>query len=267
MSSKHASSIKYAHVALTSARERLHERAALLGRLGFLAIVLLIFAELWKTIAQGNSLGGRRQTDFVWYLAVTEWIMLSLPPLHLEVEAHVRTGRVATLLPQPISYVGFVFAKGFGELAVRLATLGPAAFLLAWLLTGSGPPSGMALLGALPFGLVAASLLLTSYVVLGLSAFWLEDATPAYMVWQKLAFVFGGMFVPLDVYPTWLRDIATFTPFPSLLYGPAQLAVGAGDASDWASLALRLFLWGSVSVAVLAFVHRRALRALEVGGG
>jgi ABC-2 type transport system permease protein len=259
--------IKYAHVALTSARERLHERAALVGRLGFLCIVLLIFSELWNTIGATSSLGGRRQTDFVWYVAVTEWIMLSLPPLHLEVEAHVRTGRVATLLPQPISYVGFVFAKGFGELLVRLATLGPTAFLLAWWLTGKGPPSGFALLGVLPFGLVAASLLLASYVALGLSAFWLTDANPAYMVWQKLAFVCGGMFVPLDVYPRWLQDVSAFTPFPSLLYGPARLALGGGDFSAWSSLALRLCLWGFVLVATLAFVHRRALRALEVGGG
>ena len=110
MSSPRASFVKYAHVSITSAREGFRERAGIVGRLGFLSIILLIFSELWSTIAATSSLGGRRQADFVWYLAVTEWIMLSLPALHLEVENHVRTGRIAYLLPQPISYVGFVFA-------------------------------------------------------------------------------------------------------------------------------------------------------------
>ncbi len=97
---------------------------------------------------------------------------------------------------------------------VRLATLGPAAFLLAFLLTGSGPPSVTTLLAALPLGVVAASLLLTGHLMIDLSAFWLQDAMPAYLVWQKLAFVCGGLFVPLEVYPEWLQRASAFTPFP-----------------------------------------------------
>lgn len=253
---------KYAHVAATSIKERLHERSALLARLGFLLVVMLIYSRLWQSLGAKGQL---RASDFVWYLAVTEWLLLSLPAVHLEVEDDVRTGRVAALLPRPISYFGAVYAKSWGELVVRLVSLGPAAFAMAYVLTGEGPPlSGRALFIVIPYGIAAASLMLACYVTVGLSAFWLHEATPVYLLWQKLAFVCGGLYMPLDIYPSWLRSAAEFTPFPSLIYEPAHLFVTGGGAL---LPALKLGGWALGLGLVMSIVYRRGLRTLEVGGG
>ena len=44
-------------------------------------------------------------------------------------------------------------------------------------------------------------------------------------IYQKLAFIFGGMLIPLDFYPNWLQSLAKFLPFSSAIYGPARLFV------------------------------------------
>ena len=106
--------------------------------------------------------------------------------------------------------------------------------------------------------------MLACYVAVGLSAFWLHDSMPAYLIWQKLAFICGGLFVPLDVYPSWLRNAAAWTPFPTLLYAPAQFFLtGAGGFS----LIVKLCAWALVLSLPIAVVYRRGLRALEAAGG
>jgi ABC-2 type transport system permease protein len=102
------------------------------------------------------------------------------------------------------------------------------------------------------------------YVLTGLTAFWLGDVTPLFWVWQKLLFILGGLMLPLAIYPEWLQRVAWLTPFPSLLAGPAEFMIGAGDGW-W--LALRLSAW-AFAIALLARVlFRRAVRTLQVNGG
>jgi ABC-type uncharacterized transport system permease subunit len=66
------------------------------------------------------------------------------------------------------------------------------------------------------------------YLGIGLLAFWLQDVSPVYWVWQKLMFVLGGLMLPLDLYPSVVQRAAEFTPFPVLLAGPASFVVGTG---------------------------------------
>ena len=62
-----------------SLRHALSERAALLARMAFLTIILLVFSRLWIVVIADGGLEGRSAIDFLWYLLITEWIMLSLP--------------------------------------------------------------------------------------------------------------------------------------------------------------------------------------------
>ena len=84
---------KYVAVLVTAFRQRLLERAMLVGRIAFYCIVLMIFSRLWQAVfgaagdAHGAAAPNRIWVDYVWYLALTEWIMLSQPSLHLDIEA------------------------------------------------------------------------------------------------------------------------------------------------------------------------------------
>ena len=65
--------------------------------------------------------------ELLWYLAITEWVILSLPPIHLRIESDVRTGDIAYRLPRPISYLGSRLAEEAGDVALRMTTLGASA--------------------------------------------------------------------------------------------------------------------------------------------
>jgi len=262
---------KYLAIAEVSFRQRLSERAALIGRAAFYAIVLLVFSRVWQTLfAAQQALPGatgaaQKPGDYVWYLAVTEWIMLSQPNLYLEIESDVRNGDVAYQLGRPLSYAAGKVAEGVGDLGLRLLLLAPFGLGCARLFSGQWAPPGALLLAGV-VGLLASLVLLLSYAAIGLCAFWLHDCTPVYLVWQKLLFVLGGLLVPLSLYPEWLQRLAAHLPFATLLYGPGQLVLHPSPG-----LALRLSLellgWLAVSAVGVGLLERRGRSVIELHGG
>jgi ABC-2 type transport system permease protein len=258
---------KYLAVLMTAFRQRREERATLVGRVAFYCIVLMIFARLWQAVfgAEGSTVPDRIWADYVWYLAMTEWIMLSQPSLHLDIEADVRSGDVAYHMARPISYVGSKLAEGAGGLVLRLPVMGVCGLLFARWFSGEWP-GGEGLLLAVPVGLLASVFLLLSYAAIGLCAFWVHDVMPTYFIWQKLAFLLGGLMLPLSIYPEWLRNIALHTPFAAALYGPGQLIMHGGRA-----LALRLSCellgWITLIGLVVFALERRGRRAITLHGG
>jgi viologen exporter family transport system permease protein len=252
----------FARIAVAQARQ---ERGELYGRVAFFAVILGVFSSLWRAVAEAGMPVAADPKDLVWYLAATEWILLSAPPIHIEIQEAVRRGDVVYRLGRPVSYVIAEFAAGLGLLAVRAPILGVTAFLCAFAFTGSTPPLS-ALAIVVPFGLAAAVLMTALYLGIGLLAFWLQDVSPVYWVWQKLMFVLGGLMLPLDLYPAFIQRAAAFTPFPVLLAGPASFVVRTGLVTPGV-LARNLVIWSCVTAIAVSWIFRRATSALTINGG
>jgi ABC-2 type transport system permease protein len=256
----------YARIAVSSARQSLAQRPALLGRCALYVLILLVFSRVWRTVGGDAAAGGPGANEMLWYLAVTEWIVIALPLTHVTIEADVRSGDIAYHLARPVPYVGVRLAEAAGDLTVRFVSLGVTGAVAAWLLAGGLPADPRGLVLAIPLGVLAGAVGVLFHAAIGLSSFWLQDASAVYWIWQKLLFVLGGMILPLAVYPSWLRAAAEWTPFAAMLSGPGRLAF-APDLAGAASTAALLALWLAVAVALLALLHRRGTRILDVNGG
>jgi len=242
-----------------------HQRAEVFGRIGFFAIVLGVFTSLWRAVEGAGMPIAAAPGTLVWYLAATEWIVLSVPMVHLDVQESIRRGDVVCQLGRPISFVGAAMAEGLGALVLRLMVLAGPAFALAWWFTGVIPP-WRAFVAVIPFGLAAAVLLTALHLCIGLLAFWLQDVAPIYWVFQKLMFVLGGLMLPIQLYPEVVQRIASWTPFPSVVAGPASFVLSE-PAIDASTLAIRLFAWTAVVTLALYGLSRRAVAALTINGG
>jgi ABC-2 type transport system permease protein len=117
----------------------------------------------------------------------------------------------------------------------------------------------------IPLAVASAGLLTTLHLCIGLLAFWLEDVTPVYWVAQKLLFVLGGLMMPIELYPDVIRRIAAWTPFPSMLDGPASyvLTGGGGELEIASSLAI----WGGLAILAVYALSRRVLSTITINGG
>jgi ABC-2 type transport system permease protein len=256
---------RYAAFSRISATQARRERNELYGRMAFFVVILGVFSSLWRAVAEAGMPLAADPKSLVWYLAATEWILLSAPPIHIEIQEAVRRGDVVYRLGHPVSYVVAEFASGLGLLAVRAPFLGLTAFLCAFAFTGWTPPA-TALLVVVPFGFAASALITALYLAIGLLAFWLQDVAPVYWVWQKLMFVLGGLMLPLELYPAFVQRAALFTPFPSLLAAPASFVLGTHLVTPGA-LAGRLIGWSVATALGVSWIFRRAVSRVTINGG
>jgi ABC-2 type transport system permease protein len=190
---------------------------------------------------------------------------MSAPLVQFQIEEDIHRGDVAYQITRPASWLGARLAHGFGALAVRAPLLLVVAFAAAWSVAGSPTrPAGLGV--AVAIGLVASMVVTLFHVGIGVAAFWLGDVAPAYWIWQKLLFVFGGLLLPLQFYPALFVRVARLTPFPALLAGPASL-VTHEPLMPVGVLVAALAFWALVGWVVASAAFSRAVQRLHVNGG
>jgi ABC-2 type transport system permease protein len=202
----------------------------------------------------------------VWYLVITEAIYLSAPRVASEVDEDVRTGRLAVHLIRPLSYAGGHFSRAMGDRAVRFAINLAVGSVLALILVGPIPirVSGIVMF----FATLPAAFLLDflGMFLIGLCAFWLESTAGLALIYTRTVMMFGGMFLPLAIYPAALQPILKVLPFASMLSAPGVMFVNPSllllrESILIQGAAVAVFM---VMVAIVQFV---AMRRLFSNGG
>ena len=240
----------------------------LVGRSLMILPFMWIFYQLWNvTFAASGSdtINGLTLHDTMWYLMMAETIELGRPRAARTIAENVKDGSIAYLLNKPYDFMLYQFSVSMGETVFRSLMTAIFRGAMVWWLAGSPPD-----LRNWPLALVAVfGAWVLNFLVngmIGLAAFVSEEVAPYEWIYQKFAFIFGGLLIPLDFYPAWLQKIAFALPFPAMLYGPARLFVSL-DASLFASIFWQQVLWISVLGVLLVVAYRRGLAHLTVNGG
>jgi ABC-2 type transport system permease protein len=234
-----------------------------------MVLFMCIFIALWVAafgISGQPSIAGYSLADMVWYLAMTETVTLSSSRIFFQISEAVKAGDIAYTLTRPMSYPLSQVARSLGASCPRFALNFITGSIVAAVGTGqlAGSSAGLAAF----LGLAAIAMLLDALVavLIGLLAFWIEEVTPAFWIYQKLLFTVGGLFLPLEVFPESLRRLARWMPFQYIAYAPARAFV------DFDARFVVLTLAGQLGyvlalLGVIAFAWARARKRLVVHGG
>jgi ABC-2 type transport system permease protein len=260
---------RYGFVVWTSARQQWVYRAELAMRAIQMVLFMVVFMALWSAafgVSGQAELESYSLVEIVWYLAMTETIALSTSRIFVEISEAVKAGDLAYTLARPLSYPFYQVANSLGNSAPRfLLNLLTAAGVVG---LGMGQMAG-SMPGLLAFlGVAALALLLDALiaVLIGLLAFWIEEVTPVFWIYQKLLFTVGGLFLPLEMFPDWLRQVAAWLPFQFITYVPAQTFVAFEPGFVLRAVAGQMTYIAAMA-ALVALVWRRARRRLVVHGG
>ncbi len=258
---------KYGVIFRMAARDQLAYLPSFVFRNLFFVVVLFIFHSLWRVVfGEQPTVAGFSMRQALWYLTFTEAIELSQSRIFRPISNEVKDGTVAYALVRPYSYGVYWLVRGLGESVVKLAPILVVGFLFATLFVGPLP----GYVAALPAGLVvmllglAQGLLLQT--VIGLLAFWFEEVSPFFWILQKLVFVLGGMFFPIDFFPEWIQAFAKLSPFAFSAYWPATTMVAFSAERFFTTLAGQLAYIG-LFAAVAVAVYSGAVRRVHAHGG
>ncbi len=276
---------RYGSVFWTSARQQWVYRTELVARAIQMILFMGVFMALWSTafgVSGRAELEGYTLAQMVWYLAMTETVALSTSRIFIEISEKVKAGDLAYTLARPLSYPFFQVANSLGNSAPRFLlnlltaaavvglgmrqgpVLSPSASLGINSVEGAGSLPGLATF----LGMAALALLLDAFlaVLIGLLAFWLEEVTPVFWIYQKLLFTVGGLFLPLEMFPEQLQQVARWLPFQFITYAPARAFVAFEPDFVLQAVAGQV-VYIAVLSALVALVWRRAQQRLVVHGG
>lgn len=258
---------KYAVVARLAARDQFIYLPSYLARSAFFVVVMFIFYSLWRVVyANQVSMAGFTMVQALWYLTFTEAIELSKSRIFQPISEEVKDGTVAYSVNRPYSYPLYWLTRGMGESLVKLIPILILGFLVALLFVG--PLPGYA--RAFPAGLLVITLGillgLLWQTVIGLLAFWFEEVAPFYWILQKLVFVLGGLFIPIDFFPEFIQPFARYSPFSFSAYWPASTMV------DYSAERFLTTVVGQVGyITLLGFttgvIFRAAVQKMHAHGG
>ena len=258
---------KYTFLAKTSLISKIAYPADVVFRTFFFALVLFIFTQLWGALlGTESSIAGFSRQQLVWYLMATESVMLSNARIERRIEDDVKSGAVAYILIRPLHFVWYQCSIYFGETLGSLLFNTVTGSVIATVLVGL-PPLSAGFIALIAVVMVLAFLL--QFLVkmsIALLAFWVEDTGPFFWIYSKVLFTLGGLFVPLDVYPEWLRRIAVVMPFNYVLYQPARLFVSF-NLTDFGQVLKAQALWAVVLTALVLVIYQQGVKKVSVNGG
>lgn len=242
-----------------------------LGIGGLVAVRIWIFYQLYNTafiIAGVSVLGGLTLAETIWILALTQSFHVSnrTRAVMKAIEDEVKSGSIAYTISKPYSYLLYNYFTCMGIVASHLFTSVLFGLLVATLLVGTIQFSLIGLLAGaflLFFGITLNTL---AVLIIGLSAFWAEDTAPFRWIYDKMLWIFGGIFLPFSVLPDKYRTIIELLPFNQMFYAPARMIVSFNSHDFYKNLGIQI-VWIVILSLLVRWMYKKGAENLSVNAG
>jgi ABC-2 type transport system permease protein len=103
--------------------------------------------------------------------------------------------------------------------------------------------------------------------VMGCLAFFVESSMKFMDAWLVLYFVLSGYLIPVELFPSGVREVVDWLPFRYQIGLPVELMTGAHRVGETLPLLARQWAWVAVGAAATAAMWRRGLRQFAAYGG
>lgn len=263
--------LPYWRLLVAGIREGSTYRLAALGGLvanatfGFLKVAML-FATVR---AAGGEVGGYDIATMSTYIWLSQGL-LGAVNLHgrSDMADRVKDGSVAVDFLRPLDVQAASIVHETGKALWTLVPRGLPSVAIGALVIGMALPASPwpYLLGLVS---VVLGIVLGCAVVylVATAGFWMVETRGLQILYMVVSGFLAGLFVPIGLFPTWLRVIAEVTPFPSMMMYPVDILSGRVDGLASVGLVGVQLFW----LALVGYAGHRLTSAgrhhLEVQGG
>jgi ABC-2 type transport system permease protein len=210
--------------------EQWQYRANLLMYLLYWLVSPIVYLAVWATVANTQgTVGGLTANDFATYYLT----LLIVDTLTSEITIHIlaykiQDGTLSGDLLKPVHPIlTSVLVNNLAFKALTFIVLIPVWLVLCLLFTpdfsGVTVQSLLLAIPAIVLGFAVAFLLGATVVCV---AFWTTRVHALNEFYYALIVLFSGQFVPLELMPRVIQDVAQFLPFQLFKYFPIQLILG-----------------------------------------
>ena len=182
---------------------------------------------IWSAVYSGKaSLNGMELSQMLTYFGVTTLIgYLTMDFADWNLQMLVRTGKFVTFALRPLHRRFFALSQKIGHRILGLFfEFLPCLFIFVFIFKINLRPAsyGWAIIS------VALAFLMNLYLnyTIGMTAFWLVQASGVRRVYLLLQGIFSGGLIPLVFFPPLIQKLMLFLPFQYVSYVPAMVFIG-----------------------------------------
>ncbi|MCW2792763.1 MAG: transporter permease, partial [Nocardioides sp.] len=201
------------------------------------------------------------------------WIsqgMLGSVNLHgrTDIADRIKDGSIVVDFLRPLDVQAASITSEVGQALFALLPRGLPSVVIGALVVGMDLPSS-----PLGYALGLVSLLLavvvssTTVYLVAAAGFWLVETRGLQVLYMVVSGFLAGLFVPIDLFPDWLRILAEITPFPSMMMYPVDVISGRSSGLDALGLIGLQVAWLAATALVGHLMTRAGRHRLEVQGG
>jgi ABC-2 type transport system permease protein len=250
--------------------EQWQYRANLLMYLLYWLVSPIVYLAVWTTVAQSQgAVNGFTANDFVtYYLA-----LLIVDNLTSDITLHIlaykiHDGTLSGELLKPVHPIlTGTLVNNLAFKALTLIVLIPVWLLLCVLFQPDfSSVTPLSLLLAVPAVALGFGISFLLGATMTCIAFWTTRVYALSEMYYGLVILFAGQFVPLDLMPPVIQQIAQFLPFQLLKYFPIQLSLGKLPPDVIIRDFVMGVVWFSVSLALFLWVWRTGVKRFSAVG-
>ena len=201
---------------------------------------------------------------YAWYIFIAELIMTNRRDRDMIEE--IKWWSIVTYLNKPISFVWYYFSQWFFKNILNILAVWIWSWIIIFLVLGRFPRFGF---GNFALFLVTMTIWICMLslvsLIIALLAFVLEDSSFIRLLINKLYFIFGWVFFPVDIYPVWMQNISKFMPFQYYVYWPAKFFT-TWDVNFLLSYLPYQVLRLVILIVIVRLIYRKMLRNVEING-
>lgn len=230
---------------------------------------IFIFLQLWNYIYDKNNIiAGYTLNQMIWYVAITEivWAVIRARSIKNEFSNEIKSGKIAYSLNKPFNYIYYLLFKNTGETIINLVIYSTVGIFLSYIIIGGLPTFTFI---SLPFIIItvffAYLINVFIYIFISLFAFWFEDVTPFFWIYEKLILVIGVLF-PIEIFPASIQPLIKFSPIYTTTYAPAKMVVDFSYKTFFNIFSFQL-VYLIVFIILSFVVYNKGVKKLSVNGG
>lgn len=268
------------YAAIVAARFRVHlqYRAAAIGGLftqTFFGLVrIMILAAFYAAASGGAPMAFSEVVGYVWLGQAT---LLLIPwRTDEDIAEQIRSGAVVYELCRPLDLYGLWFARALAwrtapvllrmlPMFVIAMVIVPLAGATEWQLAPPPSAAAFAMWIACFAGAVLLSAALTT--LMNITLMWTVAGDGVPMMVATLATMFGGLVIPLPLFPAWAQSALHALPFAGILDLPSRVFTGNIPADRAVLVVAHQLAWTLVLVGFGRWLLARGIRRLVVQGG
>jgi ABC-2 type transport system permease protein len=250
--------------------EQWQYRANLFMYIFYWLVSPIIYLAVWTSIANANgNVQGLTANDFITYYMILLICDQLTSNIILHIFAYkVQDGSLSGELIKPIHpMLTGTLVNDIAFKTLNMLTLTPIWIVLALLFKPDFASVSMSgILTAIPALLLGYSINFLLSGTITSMAFWTTRVYPIHEFYYAMILLFAGQFVPLQLMPAVVQNIAKFLPFQLFMYLPIQMIQGKLTTTEITQGYITGVLWLVIAWMLFRSVWREGVKRYSAVG-